>query len=248
MEVRQIAAGLWRWTAPHPAWTPAKGGPGGWEREVASVYWEPPDDDVVVLVDPLVPEDDTEDGRRFWAALDADLARGGRRVVVIVCNRHHGRSARRIEERYLTTRSVEILAHAGAAEAQQGGVTRAFGTSGPRIPGADDAWIPLSGGTEAYPVDGYEPGEVVLYIPARRALVTADAIIGCGAGAVAVAPESWGEESDAGRERYRSFFRPSLRGVLDRPLDLLLPSHGEPVLAGGGLALARALAAPAWGS
>lgn len=34
-----------------------------------------------------------------------------------------------------------------------------------------------------------------------------------------------------------------LRGLLDRPLELLLLTHGEPVLEGGGEALARALEA-----
>src|SRR3954463_14603543 len=30
MRVREVATGLWWWTALHPAWTPADGGPDGW--------------------------------------------------------------------------------------------------------------------------------------------------------------------------------------------------------------------------
>jgi hypothetical protein len=38
--------------------------------------------------------------------------------------------------------------------------------------------------------------------------------------------------------------RAALRPLLDLPIELILVSHGEPVLAGGREALARALQAP----
>ena len=40
MDVAELAPGLWRWTAPHPEWTPAEGGPEGWEENVAAYYCE----------------------------------------------------------------------------------------------------------------------------------------------------------------------------------------------------------------
>ena len=40
MRVQEIATGLWRWTGLHPAWTPADGGPGGWEQEVGCYFYE----------------------------------------------------------------------------------------------------------------------------------------------------------------------------------------------------------------
>ena len=43
MEVRSLRPGLWCWSAPHPDWTPAEGGPGGWSRDVWSLYCEAPD-------------------------------------------------------------------------------------------------------------------------------------------------------------------------------------------------------------
>ncbi len=70
MRVREIEAGLWYWTGRHPVWTPADGGPDGWEQEVGCVYYEGPD--AVVLFDPLVP---MEDPVRFYEALDRDVER-----------------------------------------------------------------------------------------------------------------------------------------------------------------------------
>src|SRR5205823_15055879 len=45
--VDEIAAGIWRWTAPHPEWQPDA----EWGREVASFAFAV--DETLVLVDPL---------------------------------------------------------------------------------------------------------------------------------------------------------------------------------------------------
>ena len=79
MRVREVATGLWWWTALHPAWTPADGGPDGWEQEVGCVYYEAPG--AVVLIDPLVPMEDRD---RFYRALDRDVERAGLPVRVLV--------------------------------------------------------------------------------------------------------------------------------------------------------------------
>jgi glyoxylase-like metal-dependent hydrolase (beta-lactamase superfamily II) len=96
VDVVELAPGLWRWTADHPDWSPAQGGPDGWEREVGSVYCEVGGD--VVLVDPLVPAE-PEERARFWAALDRDVARGGATHVVLTCA-WHARSTDEIVARY----------------------------------------------------------------------------------------------------------------------------------------------------
>ncbi len=72
MDVEQIAEGLWRWTARHPEWRPDA----DWPPDVGCVYYEGPD--AVVLVDPLVPQDDAD---RFWAALDRDVERAARDLL-----------------------------------------------------------------------------------------------------------------------------------------------------------------------
>ena len=62
MDVLEIAPGLWRWTAFHEEWN----------EDVGCVYVET--EDGVVLIDPLVPPDDTA---KFWKALDRDVKTAG---------------------------------------------------------------------------------------------------------------------------------------------------------------------------
>lgn len=95
MQVAEIATGLWRWTGLHPAWTPADGGPGGWEQEVGSYYYEAPG--AVVLFDPLVPMEDRD---RFFAALDRDVERTKHPVRILVTVEDHRRSSAELSERF----------------------------------------------------------------------------------------------------------------------------------------------------
>ena len=101
MRVQEIATGLWRWTGLHPAWTPADGGPEGWEQEVGCVFYEAPE--AVVLVDPLVPMEDRD---RFFEALDRDVERAGRPVFVLLTVDAHRRSSAELAERYDATLDV----------------------------------------------------------------------------------------------------------------------------------------------
>lgn len=98
MRVQEIATGLWRWTGLHPAWTPADGGPEGWEQEVGCVFYEAPK--AVVLVDPLVPMEDRD---RFFRALDRDVERLARPVRVLLTVADHRRSSAELAERYKGT-------------------------------------------------------------------------------------------------------------------------------------------------
>src|SRR6266508_160178 len=68
----------------------------------------------------------------------------------------------------------------------------------------------------------------------RRAVVFGDAILGDQRGGLRLAP--WFLEDEA-RERTRA----ALRALLDLPIEVVLPSHGNPVLADGKAALAQAL-------
>jgi glyoxylase-like metal-dependent hydrolase (beta-lactamase superfamily II) len=95
MRVLEIATGLWRWTGLHPAWTPAEGGPDGWDPEVGSYYYEGPE--AIVLFDPLVPMEDRD---RFFEALDRDVERVGRPVRVLLTVADHRRSSAELAERY----------------------------------------------------------------------------------------------------------------------------------------------------
>ncbi len=79
MDVQRLADGLWRWTARHPNspnW-PGRGPPV--PPEVGCVYYEAPD--AVVLIDPLLPEDEEE---RFLVYLDRDVGRLGLPVSILL--------------------------------------------------------------------------------------------------------------------------------------------------------------------
>lgn len=235
MEVKKIAEGLWRWTAPHPEWVPEKGGPGGWEREVGCVYYEGPED--VVLIDPLAPPEGTADAVKFWAALDGDVARVGRPVAVVITIRYHGRSAAAIAARYGGSRPVRVLVPEAARANVQASVTGTF------RPGE----APVAG-VESFEADGADGGEVLLWIPEHGALVAADVLIGAGGGAVRICPASWLAEGPEGERRLRERLVPSLGRLADLPVRSVVTSHGEPAWTGGREALAAALVAPPWGS
>lgn len=98
MRIQEIAAGLWRWTGLHPAWTPADGGRDGWEQEVGCYFYEGPGS--IVLFDPLVPMEDRD---RFLEALDRDVERAAGPVRILLTVEAHRRSAIELAERYAAT-------------------------------------------------------------------------------------------------------------------------------------------------
>ena len=210
MDVAEIAPGLWRWTGFHEQW----------KEEVACVFCET--EDGVVLVDPLVPPEDDE---RFWRALDRDVQRAGGVVHVLLTVFWHVRSAADVAQRY----DARVWAATGTRPAvERRGVT----VTDPFRPG--DA---LPGGVEASHTA--RAAEVVYWIPAHRALVPGDVLLGDDAGGVRLCPEGWLPERASLGD-----LRESLRPLLARPVERILVSHGEPVLHDGAAALAAALDAP----
>lgn len=89
--MQELAPGLWRWTAPHPAWEPGK----RWDEDVSCYYVET--DSATVLVDPLVPRDDEQ---RFLQHLDGDAERRALPVRILLTAAHHRRSADLLAQRY----------------------------------------------------------------------------------------------------------------------------------------------------
>jgi hypothetical protein len=81
---------------------------------------------------------------------------------------------------------------------------------------------------------GFFPGERSLWIPAQNALVVGDSLPDGGA-----MPDAWleSEWAKATREEYKEKLRP----LLDLPVELLLPTHGDPVLDDAQDAIRRAL-------
>ncbi len=87
-------------------------------------------------------------------------------------------------------------------------------------------------GVRAIPAERAD--EVALWLEEPRAVVFGDAIIGDRAGGLRPCP--W-FRSDEGREITLRALQP----LLDLPVELVLPAHGEPVVDGARNALARAL-------
>jgi len=220
-----VAPGLWRWTAPHPDWEPADGGPGGWERDVACLRLDVPDG--VVLIDPLASQEESG----FWKELDRAVAGAGRPLTVVVTLHWHVRSAEELAARY----DARVLAIAPVAERLGGVVTDVFG-DGDRLPGGIVALGPV-------PIDSSEADGVVeeaaLWLPEQRAVVAGDILVGT--------PEGlrvwWADRGDPVYERRVA---PFVRRLADLPVELVLPAHGEPVMAGGSAELGRALATSPW--
>jgi glyoxylase-like metal-dependent hydrolase (beta-lactamase superfamily II) len=164
---------------------------------------------------------DTEDGLVLIDPLDPP--RGlGRPEHVLLTVRWHARStrAKRVwahsrEARSLANRGVEVTDPIGPADSLPGGI-RAFET--------------------------VRPGELVYWLPRQRALAVGDVLLGAGAKPHAtddplrLCPQRW-----LGTATHDDL-RASLAPLLELPVSRVLVSHGEPVLRGGGRALAAVVA------
>lgn len=233
MVVSKIRDGLWRWEVSHPDWNPEFDRPDGWGRMVGCVYAEY--DEAVVLIDPLVPRE-LQDEARFWRALDSDIARLARPLLVLVGSADHGRSVDAVVARYKGAgHRVAAVGDAALRGAVSCTIHKAY----------EDVALPA--GLHAVSIPGMSPGERAFVLDPWRAVVFADAVIGCGSGSARVAPPSWGVKTAEGRALYDRDFRHALRDIAAGRPESLLPSHGDPVFTGGAAALDAALGAPPWG-
>jgi hypothetical protein len=96
----------------------------------------------------------------------------------------------------------------------------------------------LPGGVETVPVRG--AGETMVWLPEQRALITGDRLLGDDRGGLRLCPESWLRYLPSKMDHPE--LREALRPLLDLPVEMVLVSHGEPVLSAGRAALARAIA------
>lgn len=81
-------------------------------------------------------------------------------------------------------------------------------------------------------------GETIFWIEEHRALVPGDLLLGDGAGGLRLCPGSWLHYLDGVT---LEAVKPQLAPLLELPVELVLVSHGEPVLGGGRAALAASL-------
>jgi hypothetical protein len=83
-------------------------------------------------------------------------------------------------------------------------------------------------------------GETMVWLPKVRALIPGDRLLGDDErGGVRLCPDSWLRYLPSAMRQKE--LREALRPLLDLPVELVLVSHGEPVLEGGREAIAKAL-------
>ena len=182
-----------------------------WKQDVGCVYYEQGGE--VCLVDPLVPPEDSD---RFWAALDRDVGRAGGPVHVLITVFWHARSARDVVARYGARLWTPSRAKA-AVERRAGVVTDPFRV-GASLPAGIEAFASGRG------------TEVVYWLPRERVLVAGDVILGDtgGGGGVRLCPESWLPSGTGHRE-----LRGALGPLLELGVEMIVVSHGEPVVERG---------------
>jgi glyoxylase-like metal-dependent hydrolase (beta-lactamase superfamily II) len=218
-----LAPGLWRWTARHPDWHP-----GAFGAEVASFAATTADDELL-LIDPLLPEQDGENA--VLDHLDA-LAATARAVHILITIPYHVRSAEPLGDRY--PGKVRIWGPPRTAGRLRD--TSRFSALQPAAPGP--------AGVQVFPIGRPQRGERPLWLPSHAALAFGDAIVTTPGGELRM----WAQTTldDARLTWYRERFAPTLAPLRDLPAQRILVTHGAPVLTGGAVALASAIDAPPW--
>ena len=95
----------------------------------------------------------------------------------------------------------------------------------------------LPAGVETVQIKG--AGETMVWLPEHQALIPGDRLLGDDAGGVRPCPESWLRYLPSGMRD--ADLRRALRPLLELPVEMVLTSHGTPVLSGGRDAIARAI-------
>lgn len=101
------------------------------------------------------------------------------------------------------------------------------------------AKVQLPAGVEAKPIRG--AGETMFWLTEHRTLVPGDRIMGAPGGGLRLCPESWLGYLTRDPRPTLAEVAVRIRPLLDLPIEVVLVSHGEPVLSRGRQALARAL-------
>jgi glyoxylase-like metal-dependent hydrolase (beta-lactamase superfamily II) len=208
--VRELATRLWHWQAPHPDWTADE----PWPREVSSYAID--DGTRLLLFDPLaVPNEILE------------LA-AQREPVIVLTAPWHERDAQNLVER------LGAPVFTPPPDTQED-LMRKFGVTAEQAAGGspDLAWLLAGEGGEFHPYaagdrlpigvqafPGREHNDLVLWVESRRAVVAGDTLVDFGGG---FGIASWLREAVT-REQVADGLRP----LLDLPVELVLPAHGEP--------------------
>src|ERR671922_1507940 len=102
--MEKLADGLWRWTARHREWHPGEFG-----AEVACFAAEA--GDTMLLIDPLLPEDE-QAASSVLNTIDGALAG---RLAILISIPYHARSSEELWRRYRDEAETTIHGHRAAA-------------------------------------------------------------------------------------------------------------------------------------
>jgi len=199
--MRELRPGVWHWQSPHPDWDEEQ-----WWPERVSSYGVALGDDFV-LFDPLAVPDELR----------------ARATAVCLTAPWHERDARRLG----------LPVHTPPADTWEDWVEK-FGVDPERVRGmesGDLAWLRAGEGEGRFHgpgrwpfgIDAYagrEDNDLVLWLPSLNAIVTGDSISDFGEG---LAIQLGGRTNVTGEDVVRR-----LRPLLDLPVELVLPAHGEP--------------------
>jgi len=210
--VREVRQGVWHWQSPHPDW-----GEDEWWPELVSSYAIEVGDDLL-LFDPLSVPDELRE----------------RATAVVLTAPYHERDAR----------GLGLPVHTPPADTWEDWVEK-FGIDPEKVRGMESedlAWLrageaeghfhgpgPWPFGITAYA--GREENDLVLWLPWISALVTGDSLSDFGDGL--------GIQMGGRTHLTPADVAARLRPILDLPIELVLPAHGEPT---DRSALERALA------
>lgn len=199
--MRELRPGIWHWRSPHPDW-----GEEEWWPELVSSYAVELGGELL-LFDPLSVPDELRECA----------------TAVILTAPYHERDSRRLT----------LPVHTPPADTWEDWVEK-FGADPEQVRGleSDDlAWLrageveghfhgpgPWPFGIDAYA--GREDNDLILWIPAIGAIVTGDSLSDFGYGLdIQLGGRTHVERNDVARR---------LRPLLDLPIELVLPAHGEP--------------------
>jgi glyoxylase-like metal-dependent hydrolase (beta-lactamase superfamily II) len=199
--VRELRPGLWHWRAPHPDWEPDR----PWSQEVSSYAVELGDE--FLLFDPLAVPDELRE----------------RATAVVLTAPYHERGAR----------GLGLPVYTPPADTWQDWVEK-FGVDPDQVRGMESedlAWLRAGEaeghfhgpgewpfGIQAYA--GREDNDLILWLPSLGALVSGDSLSDFGDGL--------GIQLGGRKHVTREDVAQRLRPLLELPIELVLPAHGEP--------------------
>ena len=200
--MREVRHGVWHWQSPHPGWSEEE-----WWPELVSSYGIELGDDFV-LFDPLSVPDELRE----------------RATAVVLTAPYHERDARRLG----------LPVHTPPADTWEDWVEK-FGIDPDRVRGMESedlAWLRAGEGEGhfhgpgAWPFGitayaGREDNDLILWLPSINAIVTGDSLSDFGDGL----DIQLGGRKHVTREEIAHGLRP----LLDLPVELVLPAHGEPL-------------------